>query len=145
MKRARVATPSLVDVMYFGRLIMEKDPFKERAPRAEDRAFRAIFGCSPTVVLAAWNKMVDCDLIPAGGEMKHLLWALMYAKQYGKWPTMRIMTGTDPKTLRKWIYQFFDAISLLEPTIVSSIFSFLNHQRDTILFMNLFIHSFIHS
>jgi hypothetical protein len=120
MKRARVAAISLVDVMYFGRLIMENDPFKARAPATEDRAFRAIFGCSPTVVLAVWNKITENNLIPEDGEMKHLLWTLMYAKQYGKWPTMRMLTNTDSKTLRKWINLFFDAISLLESSIVSS-------------------------
>jgi hypothetical protein len=118
-KRARVVETSIDDVLYFGRWIMEKDPFKERAPAAEDRAFRALFGCAPVVVLTLWNKLSECDLIPMGGSIKHLLWALMYAKQYGKWPTMRKLAQADPKTLRHWIYQFFDAIALLEPIVVS--------------------------
>jgi hypothetical protein len=38
-KRSRVAEPSVVEVMYFARFIMENDPFKARAPMEEDRQF----------------------------------------------------------------------------------------------------------
>ena len=114
-KRSRVAEPTVVEVMYFARFIMENDPFKQRAPMEEDRQFRALFGCSPSVVLTVWNKLVSFGSVPADGMMKHLLWALMYAKQYAKWQTMRKLTTADPKTLRHWINQFFDAIASLEP------------------------------
>ena len=119
-KRSRVAEPTVEEVIYFSRLIMEIDPFKERAQMEEDRKFRMLFGCSPGVVLTVWNKLHSFGLVPENGVMKHLLWALMYAKQYAKWQTMRKLTSTDPKTLRHWIYQFFDAIASLEPHIVSN-------------------------
>ncbi len=118
-KRARVSEPSVVDVMHFGRLLMSNDPFKHRAPREEDTAFRALFGCGPVIVLSLWNKLVAADLVPVGGTMTHLLWTLMYCKQYGKWSTMRKLTNTDPKTLRKWINQFFYNIEILEGDVVS--------------------------
>lgn len=118
-KRARAVEASKVDVMHFGRLLMNNDPFKHRAPKEEDRAFRALFGCSAAIVLVLWKKLVAGDLIAEGGRMTHLLWTLMYCKQYGKWPTMRKLTGADPKTLRKWISQFEDAIVLLLPEVVS--------------------------
>jgi hypothetical protein len=101
---------------------MEKDPFKQRAPKEEDRAFRALFGCAPSIVLVLWNLIVSNDFLPDGGTMKHLLWTLMYHKQYGKWPTMRKLTNKDPKTLRKWISNFGDAVEMLLPIVVS-----LNH------------------
>lgn len=118
-KRARVAAPSTVDVLHFGRIIMEKDPFKDKAPREEDKAFRALFGCGPAIVLDLWNKLSNHDLIPDQGTMTHLLWTLMYCKQYGKWSTMKkLSNGVDPKTLRKWIDQFLYNIALLEPVVV---------------------------
>jgi hypothetical protein len=99
---------------------MEKDPFKHRAPREEDKAFRALFGCAPVIVLTVWNKLSSADLIPHKGTMTQLLWTLMYCKQYGKWSTMSKLTnGTDPKTLRKWIYQFLYNIEQLEWSVVS--------------------------
>jgi hypothetical protein len=119
MKRVRMDDLTIDDVLYFGRLVMENDPFKERAPSSEGPAFRAMFGCSQAVVLDLYNKLVSNDLLPDGGKVKHLLWALMYAKQYAKWVTMRKLTNTDPKTLRLWIHRFFDAIASLEPEIVS--------------------------
>ena len=105
--------------MYFGRFLMENDPFKHRAPREEDKAFRALIGCCPVVVLDLWNKLIEHDALPENGTMLHLLWTLMYSKQYAKWSTMRKLTGTDPKTLRKWIGLFYSAIELLEPVVVS--------------------------
>jgi hypothetical protein len=118
-KRARVAATSLDDVMHFGRLIMEKDPFKQKAPREEDKAFRALFGCSPVVVLTLWNKLSNADLIPDQGTVTHLLWTLMHCKQYGKWATMKkLANGVDPKTLRKWINQFLYNVEVLEDDVV---------------------------
>jgi hypothetical protein len=131
-KRARVAPITADDVIYFARIIMESDPFKDRAPREEDRAFRALFGCGVHLVLILWNKLSSCDLIPKDGLVTHLLWTLMYCKQYGKWKTMRKLTKTDPKTLRKWIALFYDAIELIEPLVVGDsvdTFSFLCWRR----------------
>jgi hypothetical protein len=119
-KHAHSAEPSLVDVMHYGRMLMERDPFKDKAPREEERAFRALFGCGPNIVLTLWKMLLKEDLIPNGATMVHLLWTLMYCKQYGKWSTMRKLTNTDPKTLRKWINQFMYNIELLEPDVVSA-------------------------
>jgi hypothetical protein len=33
---------------------MEKDPFKGRAPKEEEKNFRAMFGYSPDVALIVW-------------------------------------------------------------------------------------------
>lgn len=118
-KRQRAMDPTVQDVMYFGRFMMENDPFKHRAPQEEDRAFRALFGCGPEIVLVLWNKLVSNDLIPRNGQMKHLLWTLMYCKTYAKWKTMRKLTETDPKTLRKWIDLFYQSIQELSPYVVS--------------------------
>ena len=50
----------------------------------------------------------------------HLLWTFLYCKTYTKWAVMKRMTsGTDPKTLRKWISLFLDANEDLEGHIVS--------------------------
>lgn len=118
-KRQRAVDPTVEDVMYYGRFVMENDPFKQRAPQEEDRAFRALFGCGPEVVLSLWNKIVFYDLLPHNGQMKHLLWTLMYCKTYAKWKTMRKLTNTDPKTLRRWIYLFYQSIEELSPNVVS--------------------------
>lgn len=98
---------------------MENDPFKTRAPREEDRNFRALFGCPANVVFILWNKLVEHDLLPEHGTLTHLLWTLMYCKVNPKWKTFRKLTGgKDPKTLRKWVNSFLDEIEKLLPVVV---------------------------
>ncbi len=127
-KRARAAVPPVLqDLMHHARLILENNrPFKmRRASLEEDQSFWALFGCGPKIAFILWNKLVaktaSGSLLPEQAEMKHLLWTLMYCKQwYGKWKTMRKLTNTDPKTLRKWIAVFYEAIAFLEPSVVGS-------------------------
>lgn len=119
-KRPRVAPETVENLMYFARFLMEKDPFKQRAPKEEDSNFRAMFGCSPDVALILWYRLKHNDLIPDKGTMIHFLWTLMYAKTYPKWKTMSRLTGADPKTIRYWIGLFRRSIQNLLPFIVSS-------------------------
>ena len=98
-KRSRVVQLTVEDVMFKARIIMERDPFKQRAPCEENRSFRAIFGCDPRIVLKLWNMIISHEILPEGGTLTHLLWTFMYCKTYSKWKTMRRITDTDPKTL----------------------------------------------
>jgi hypothetical protein len=119
-KRARVSPPSVENILHFARIIMNDDPFKEVAPKEEDKRFRALFGCPPNVCIVVWYKLLRSDLIPEQGTMVHLLWTLMYCKTYPKWSTMKMLSGgADPKTLRHWIGLFRESIGLLEYPIVS--------------------------
>ena len=119
-KRARTIALDTEHVMHYARIIMERDPFKDRAPAEEDRAFRALFGCGAHVVLCFWNMLEERDLVPEGGELTHLLWVFMYCKAYPTWRQMRRLTGgTDPKTLRKWLGAFLLNAQQLEGDIVS--------------------------
>ena len=117
-KRRREVVPTVDDIMFYARIIMEKDPFKNRAPREEDRKFRALFGCGAHIVLLVWVKLDANDLLPEDGRMIHLLWTLLFYKTYAKWKTMKQLTGADPKTLRKWIRLFRTAIARLESSVV---------------------------
>lgn len=119
-KRKRSVPLSVEDVMFKAQIIMEKDPFKDRAPSEENRSFRALFGCDPAIVLKLWNMLEKEELLPQGGGLTHLLWTFMYCKTYAKWKTMRRITNTDPKTLRKWIKLFLASVSLLEGDVVSA-------------------------
>lgn len=120
-KRSRQAEPCVADVLHYARLIMHNDPFKERAPKEENRAFRALFGCGANIVLLLWKGLEHFHLVPDKATMTHLLWTLMYLKTNARWSTMRKLTGgVDPKTLRKWIFEeILPAITLLEPMVVS--------------------------
>ena len=117
-KRSRVTAPTVDDIMYKARFLMENDPFKERAPTEEDQNFRAMFGTGAGIVLILWNLLQFHDVLPNGGTITHLLWMLLYLKTYAKWKTMKKITNVDPKTLRKWIQLFLKSVELLEPFVV---------------------------
>lgn len=130
-KRSREEPPTVEDVMYYARFLMDRDPFKHRAPKVEDDGFRAMFGCGPAVALILWNKLVSHSLLPPGGRMIHLLWTLMYCKTYAKWKTMRKLTNTDPKTIRRWINLFYTSIFELVPEVVSSLLLLKLHSCES--------------
>lgn len=99
---------------------MHDDPFKDRAPKEEDKAFRALFGCCCTVAYALWKLLIAHHLLPEGGAMTHLLWTLAFFKVYPTEGAMRrLCGGADSKTIRKWVDDFTMSISLLEPFVVS--------------------------
>ena len=66
--------------------------------------------------------LVDNDVLPDGGSLHHFIWCLMFLKNYRKEKTMcSLLGGIDPKTFRKWIWIFKDAICELEYDVVSVI------------------------
>jgi hypothetical protein len=67
-KRPRVEPPTVEHVLHYARMIMENDPYQTRAPREEDRNFRALFGCPASVVLVVWNKLGQHGLVPEQGK-----------------------------------------------------------------------------
>ena len=104
---------------------MDRDPYKERAPKDEERIFRALFGCGPVTVSQLWKLLAENDEVPPGGRMIHLLWTLLFVKVYPLEETMTRFTSSDPKTSRKWILEFMKAIAGLESDVVSAATVFL--------------------
>jgi hypothetical protein len=119
-KRQRASRPSVDDILRKGRLIMQDDPFIERAPAVEDQHFRALFGCPVNVALQLWLMLVDHDLVPVGASIKHFLWTLMFLKVYPTDVPLSKMTKADPKTTQKWVDAILESLVYLEPIVVSS-------------------------
>ena len=91
---------------------MQDDPFKDRAPTEENKAFRALFGCGSHVAYMLWQLLISRQLLPQGGTMMHLLWTLMFLKVYPSEEALkRLCGGADNKTTRKWIGQFTSSIA----------------------------------
>ncbi len=94
-----------------------------RTKVVEDRLFKEYFGVSMTIVLAVWNLLNEHNIIPEKGEIKHLLWALVFLKVYPKQgPVCSLVGGTkgsiDPKTFWKWVWKFIFKIELLDEVVV---------------------------
>ncbi len=90
----------------------------------ERRFFREFFGTSLTIAWMVWNLLIDHHRLPEKGKPKHLLWTLYFFKVYPKTgPGCACVGGPsgaiDPKTFRKWIWKFADAICELHVEVVS--------------------------
>ena len=90
-----------------------------RAVQDEERKFRGFFGCGVVTAFNLWCLLMKFDLVPRSGRLQHMLWALMFMKLYGNEQTMSALAGVDAKTLRKHMKRFAEAISYLEPMVVS--------------------------
>ena len=70
--------------------------------------------------------MLERDsLLPEGSCPKHLLWALHFMKVYPKQSPGCLAVGAsagavDPKTHRKWVWAFIDAVANLDDVVVSN-------------------------
>ena len=96
------------------------------AATTETRHFREYFGTSVLVVKKVWELLERDSLLPEGGCPKHLLWALHFMKVYPKQSAGCSAVGAsagavDPKTHRKWVWAFIDAVANLVDVVVSKI------------------------
>ncbi len=77
------------------------------------------------VVEILWELVVPDKLRPKGGRPEHLLWMLYLLKVYPKQgPGCSVVgasAGTvNPKTHRKWVWAFIEAIAKLVDCVVSN-------------------------
>jgi len=91
----------------------------------ETRRFRKFFGISAAVTMILWDLLVEHNLLPPKGKIKHLLWSLYVLKIYSnEEPTCAVLGGSkgaiDPKTMRHWVWAFIRAIAKLGPVVVSA-------------------------
>ncbi len=95
------------------------------AATTETRHFREFFGTSVLIVEKTWELLERNSLLPEGGHPKHLLWALHFMKVYPKQsPGCSAVSASagavNPKTHRKWVWAFIDAVANLVDIVVSN-------------------------
>jgi hypothetical protein len=79
------------------------------------------------VIEILWQLVVCNKLQPRGGHWEHLLWALFFVKVVypkqglGCLAICASARAADPKTHRKWVWVFIDAIADLVDVAVSKI------------------------
>ena len=133
-KQQRETPPTEDDVLWRAREIWKRDPDKERAFSSEDGDFRAFLGCAVPTFLTAWSMLATPDCLPPGGQLKHLLWTLMFMKLHSGQKALCALAGAEPETFRKWTWQFLEALAMLEPYVVSaSALSCVWRHRDQML------------
>ena len=128
-KRAQASAPTVEDFINEGKEVQNQSGRSLATDQTEDRLFREFFGCGAPIALQLWNLLDENGFVPESGQICHLLWTLFFMKQY---PTEGVECGAvggskgrvDPKTYRKWVHPFMEALSDLQPYVVSFIFFF---------------------
>jgi hypothetical protein len=121
--------PQPNDFLLLGRELQNK-----RGPpgawASAERDFREFFGAGCVVVAILWRMLNEHDLVPEGGKIVHLLWTLHFVRAYPKAGHACAVAGglggnIDPKTYRKYVWQFIYAIADAESIMVSCLLQIL--------------------
>jgi hypothetical protein len=105
--------------------IMNKFPCPDTAASMEICSFCETFDTRlPVMISKVWLMLWEENLLPEGGSPKHLLRALHFLKVYPLQAPDCAAIGMsggaiDPKTHRKWVWPFIEAISELVDVVVS--------------------------
>lgn len=119
------STPLYNELMHEAHAIQNRGGRRKNATIImETRRFRSFFGAGKEVVMHLWDLLVQHNLLPRKGKINHLLWALYFMKVYAnESPMCSVLGGSngaiDPKTMRKWVWNFIQAIEKLGPVVVS--------------------------
>ena len=83
--------------------------------------FRGYFGISAEVAVEAWEMMEELDCLPPSPQFQHYLWALAFMRLYpaNESALSSNLGGSDPKTIRKYIWPMIQSIFDLEVVVVS--------------------------
>lgn len=92
------------------------------------RRFKALFGVDAEVCEVLWDELDNSRT--ALGHPVHLLWPLFFIKVYATEEVHATITGSGPKTFRKWAWAFLEAISMLK-LVGFDLFSLNTYERKT--------------
>lgn len=79
------------------------------------RRFKSYFGVTPHVCSIVWKKIRP--EAPIDFQPKHLLWGLLFLKQYTDEHNRHGILGADEKTIRKWSWVAVKLMSNLNVVI----------------------------
>ena len=87
----------------------------------EDKRFRGYFGVFAEVAVEAWEMTEELDCLSPMPQFQHYLWVLAFMRLYPANGSALSSTlgGSDPKTIRKYIWPMIQSIFDLEGVVVS--------------------------
>ena len=97
---------------------------------------------SEEVAVEAWEMMSEQKCLPSNPLFLHYLWALAFMQTYpaNDEALSRVLGGSDPKTIHKYMWPYIDSIFELDEVLVCILFccvSLLNEPLLTILIIQL--------
>ena len=118
-----------------GLLMMREGKSQCKSEKVRNRRFKAWFGTTPKYVELLWDNLILSGSLATlrRAEPKHLLWALLFLKQYSREEDHAAQVGgVDEKTFRKWAWFYVHGIAELAPSLVCTVL--LHSSSTTILF-----------
>jgi len=95
-----------------------------KVKRIPKRSFKANFGVSLGVVALAWEYTLQMSTEEDFVEPKHMLWTMMFLKQYTSEDVMAPQCGTTPKTFRKHVRLTMNKLNACYHFVVSLLIFF---------------------
>lgn len=86
-------------------------------PKTFPAIFRAHFGTTVEICYLLVNEYRVLNAVPKS-KPKHLLWGLLFLKQYSNETVLASQCRTTRKTFRKWCWAMIEELSNLEPSLV---------------------------
>lgn len=86
------------------------------------RRYKSYFGVTPDIAVILWRDLADSKWLRYGGAVahpEHLLWALMFLRNYNKEEINASVAGCTEKTFRKWAWFYAEGIADLDSNYVS--------------------------
>ena len=93
---------------------------KKKSGIKAERRWRSLFGATPIVCARIWELADPSNnpQFPGNVHRKHLMWALIFLRDYQTEEDHTILIGADENTFRKWQRLFVVEISLLESRVI---------------------------
>lgn len=86
--------------------------------KSQAKTWSSFFGISPEVASEVWNRLVDKDVIPEGGDPKHLLYGYVFLKKYAGDKGNAKIVGCHENTFRPWAWKFLTLIHDLHHEVI---------------------------
>jgi hypothetical protein len=106
----------------FGANLFRQTRRRDRVPSSLSKqkfdSFRTYFGTFPLICSVLWAKVDPLNTISLRARPIHLLWALLFMKQYSTENFHGDIVGCDQKTFRNWAWLFVDAIESLRYQVI---------------------------
>lgn len=75
------------------------------------RKFISFYGISPEVCSLLWKTIQNK---PNGSEPKHLLWCMLFLKNYNTEHVNASIVNADEKTFRLWVWRFIELLAKID-------------------------------
>lgn len=86
-----------------------------------ERRFISHFGLSPHLICIVWRELIASGVLELAGRRpkpEHLLWCLLFLRNYNKEEINANLVGASERTFRDWVWFYAEGIANLDRKFV---------------------------